>query len=100
MTEIRWRVPLAHPAFAGHFPARAILPGVVLVDQAMCFASAALGPEQLIQGLANAKFFHPVAPGSLLLFRYRPATPGALQFEILADGRLVASGSFTLGAAG
>ncbi len=98
MTEIRWTVPAAHPTFAGHFPGRPILPGVVLVDQAMRLAASVLKPDLAIRGLGNAKFFHPVAPGTHLLFRYPPATASALRFDILAGERIVASGSFTLGA--
>lgn len=97
MIEIRWIVPVAHPAFPGHFPGRPILPGVVLVDQAMRLAAQAIGPGVAIRGLGNAKFFQPVAPGTSLLFRYPPATATALRFDILADERIVASGSFTLG---
>jgi 3-hydroxymyristoyl/3-hydroxydecanoyl-(acyl carrier protein) dehydratase len=98
MTEIHWTVPAAHPAFAGHFPGRPILPGVVLIDQAMRLAAGVLGPDVAIRGLANAKFFHTVTPGTHLLFRYPPATATALRFDILADEQIVASGSFTLGA--
>lgn len=97
MTEIHWTVPAAHPAFAGHFPGRPILPGVVLVDQAMRLAASVLKPDLAIRGLGNAKFFHPVAPGTHLLFRYPPATPAPCA-STRADGRIVASGSFTLGA--
>ncbi len=97
MTEIHWTVPVAHPAFPGHFPGRPILPGVVLVDQAMRLAASVVKPGVAIRGLGNAKFFQPVAPGTSLLFRYPPATATALRFEILADARIVASGSFTLG---
>jgi|MGYP000941000828 3-hydroxyacyl-[acyl-carrier-protein] dehydratase len=98
MTEIRWTVPAAHPAFAGHFPGRPILPGVVLVDQAMRLAASVITPGLVIRGLGNAKFFQPVTPGTSLLFRYPPATATALRFEIQADERIIASGSFSLGA--
>jgi 3-hydroxymyristoyl/3-hydroxydecanoyl-(acyl carrier protein) dehydratase len=95
MTEQWWRIPADHPAFAGHFPGRPILPGVVLLDQAMRLAPP-LTPPFVIAGLAQAKFFHPVSPDCELLFRFAPPTAMGLACEIFADGRRVASASFTL----
>jgi len=99
MSEVRWTVPTAHPAFAGHFPGRPILPGVVLLDEAIRLASAARHPPPAIRGLASAKFLRPVAPGSELVFRYGEPGATSLRFDILHDGQTVATGSFTLGAA-
>lgn len=96
MIELTWTVPMAHPAFAGHFPERPILPGVVLLDQAIRLAASALPPDTAIQGLGNAKFFQPVPPGTLLSFRLPPATPTAQTFEILSGDQVVASGSLSL----
>lgn len=96
MTELTWTVPAAHPAFAGHFPGRPILPGVVVLDQAIQLAAGVLSPGVSIQGLGNAKFFQPVAPGTRLVFRFPPATATAQAFEILDNDRLVASGSLSL----
>ncbi|MBS1142561.1 MAG: hypothetical protein H6R13_4014, partial [Proteobacteria bacterium] len=33
--ECTWRAPSDHPALTGHFPGRPIMPGVVLLDQAI-----------------------------------------------------------------
>ena len=41
--EFVWAVPPDHPAFAGHFPGRPIVPGVVLLDQALLFAAQMRG---------------------------------------------------------
>lgn len=98
MMELTWTVPMAHPAFAGHFPGRPILPGVVLLDQAIRLAASVLPPATAIQGLGNAKFFQPVPPGTPLRFRFSPATPTAQAFEILSGDQVVASGSLSLAA--
>lgn len=95
--ERHWRVPAAHPAFPGHFPGRPILPGVVLIDQAIQLADGLLPAGCAIRGLGNAKFFEPVGPGTPLVFDYATASTRALAFEVRADDRVVASGSFTLG---
>jgi len=95
--ERHWQVPAAHPAFPGHFPGRPILPGVVLIDQAIQLADGLLPAGCTIRGLGNAKFFEPVGPGTPLVFDYAPASARALAFEVRAGDRVVASGSLTLG---
>ena len=54
--EYGWTVPADHPAFAGHFPGRPIVPGVVLLDRAILFAEAMLGASGLNWQVGNAKF--------------------------------------------
>ncbi|MDD2987811.1 MAG: AMP-binding protein [Zoogloea sp.] len=95
--ERHWRVPAAHSAFPGHFPGRPILPGVVLIDQAIQLTDGLLPAGCVIRGLGNAKFFEPVGPGTQLVFNYAPASAKALAFEVRTDDRVVASGSLTLG---
>lgn len=95
-----WTVPVDHPAFAGHFPGRPIVPGVVLLDRAVLFAARAL--ERPADGLrlAGAKFLSPVGPGEELRFSFQSRTDGGLQFAIRAGDRDVATGSFTFQSAG
>ncbi len=94
MNDTRWTVPADHPAFPGHFPGRPILPGVVLLDEAMRRAPATAA----IRGLASAKFLRPVGPGAELDFRYGDPTATALRFDVRHGEHTVATGSFTLGA--
>jgi 3-hydroxyacyl-[acyl-carrier-protein] dehydratase len=92
MTEATWSVPVDHPAFAGHFPGRPILPGVVLLDRALGFVAGAPGREKAGRGIANAKFLSPVGPGETLTFTWQPRPSGAIEFVIASAGRPVASG--------
>lgn len=82
-----------HPAYAGHFPGRPILPGVVLLDRAQGALEAACHCR--ITGLAQAKFLSPVTPGEALELDYEACTNG-LRFEIRCDMRRVASGRYDL----
>ena len=88
-----WQVPVDHPAFAGHFPGRPIVPGVVLLDQAIRFAETTLGHPIARWQIGNAKFQSPVGPGEVLTFTLDPKANGALTFTVRAGERAVASGS-------
>ena len=66
--ESSWTVPADHPAFAGHFPSRPIVPGVVLLDHAIVLAGQLLGrPHEGGWQVAQAKFFVPVGPAQVTL---------------------------------
>jgi 3-hydroxymyristoyl/3-hydroxydecanoyl-(acyl carrier protein) dehydratase len=89
-----------HPAFAGHFPGTPIVPGVVLLDEALYAIGQSLGIELSACRIDTLKFLSPVGPGAPLSVRYETLGQGALRFEILRDGRKVAIGSVRLPAAG
>ncbi|UCV11644.1 hypothetical protein KI614_16155 [Dechloromonas denitrificans] len=93
--DYHWSVPADHPSFAGHFPGRPIVPGVVLLDQAIRFAEQLL--ERPVSGwqIGNAKFLSPVAPQEELTFSLLSKPSGAIAFTVRAAGRDVASGSLT-----
>lgn len=94
------RLPLAiasdHPAYAGHFPGRPVLPGVVLLDHAMLTIEAASG--QQLAGLQLAKFHSPVSPGQQLWLEFR-LDAAAVAFTIVHEQRKVADGKFAIAGA-
>lgn len=94
-TSFIWQVPLAHPAFAGHFPGRPIVPGVVLLDHAISLAEVWLGSTVAGWQIGNAKFLNPVGPGETLEFTLKTGIGAAIAFTVHAGERLVASGSLT-----
>lgn len=92
--EFVWAVPPDHPALAGHFPARPIVPGVVLLDHALLFAAQMRGevPSGGWQ-VAQAKFFVPVVPLQVLRFALQTTSRGAIAFSVRCEGIEVAAGS-------
>lgn len=93
--DTTWIVPTDHPAFAGHFPGRPIVPGVVLLDRAILLAARTLGCHAGRLRLASTKFLSPVGPGEELRFSFQAKAGGALQFSVRAADREVAAGSFS-----
>jgi 3-hydroxymyristoyl/3-hydroxydecanoyl-(acyl carrier protein) dehydratase len=90
------QIAVDHPAFAGHFPGRPIVPGVVLLDEALRAIAAAEGFSACAWKLGSAKFVRPVGPGEPLLLRWQPpGAGGAIAFTIETAGEPVASGSLT-----
>ena len=82
----RLRIASDHPAYAGHFPGNPLLPGVVLLAEAM----AALDASDW--SVDNAKFLLPVEPGTPLTLTHERLESGAVRFEIESPRGVVASG--------
>jgi len=96
MHRVSLRIPADHPSFAGHFPGRPLLPGVVLLAEVLEAAlaepalAAAIGRTPRI---ASAKFHAPVTPGSELELRLHTAD-ARVRFEVWRADTLAASGQF------
>lgn len=100
MSEHAVSLPIAadHPAYAGHFPGQPILPGVVLLDEALHALAARLGRQDAAWQLKSVKFHSPVQPGESLTLHSAESPTGGFRFEIrcldvCGDERGVASGS-------
>lgn len=85
-----WTVPADHPALAGHFPGRPIVPGVLLLEHSLRRAGAPAAGTRW--GIAQAKFLRPVGPGETLRWTFSAGAPGSRRFAIHAGTVLVASG--------
>jgi 3-hydroxymyristoyl/3-hydroxydecanoyl-(acyl carrier protein) dehydratase len=91
--SVHWTVPLDHPALAGHFPGRPILPGVVLLDLALQVIAASSDIALDLCEISSVKFLSPARPGDELLIEHSVAASGAVHFDISAGSRKIASGS-------
>jgi len=88
-------LPIAadHPAFSGHFPGAPIVPGVVLLDEALFAIGNAIGKNVSACQIGALKFLSPVAPGEPVQVQYAMQANGAIRFDIASAARKVATGS-------
>ena len=85
-----------HPAFAGHFPGRPMLPGVALVAEVLEAASAdptLAGAIGAAPQISVVKFLAPVLPGALLEIAFEIAER-TVAFSVSDRDRPAATGQF------
>jgi len=101
-------VTINEPFFAGHFPGRSIMPGVLIVE-ALAQAAGILAVETLglagtgklvyFMAIDGAKFRSPVEPGVLLRlevkFVQKRGSVCKFAGRALVEGKLVAEANFT-----
>lgn len=85
------RVAANHPALAGHFPGQPIVPGVVLLDEALLALAQAHQVSLARLEVAVAKFLSPVRPGEALSVTITPSATTARRWTLeliagLGDG--------------
>jgi 3-hydroxyacyl-[acyl-carrier-protein] dehydratase len=85
-----------HPALAGHFPQHPIIPGVLLLDEALnAIEQAAIGPVAEPGGshwhITSVKFHRVVLPDESLRLECVPQAGGTLRLEMHAGQALALS---------
>lgn len=95
------RVAQDHPAFSGHFPGMPVLPGAVLLDEALHIVEMDLALDLVEWQISMTKFLEPVRPGDALTVEHvraadtirfavrvadHPVLAGTLK-RVAADGR-------------
>jgi 3-hydroxyacyl-[acyl-carrier-protein] dehydratase len=98
----------ANPIFAGHFPAKPILPGVLLIEAVAQTAGVMLGSAApqgsgdmaLLAAVNRFKFFKPVTPGRELRIETKKLTDAGkmayISGTVFVDGEIVASGELAV----
>jgi 3-hydroxyacyl-[acyl-carrier-protein] dehydratase len=89
------RIAADHPALAGHFPGFPIVPGVVLLDEALhaIEQTQPTGIEAPPWHIGTVKFHHVVHPGDALRLEFEWRPDGQVHFELRCVDTLVASGT-------
>jgi 3-hydroxyacyl-[acyl-carrier-protein] dehydratase len=99
------------PVFAGHFPAKPILPGVLIIEAVAQTAGVMLGsaiPQSaagvaLLAAVNRFKFFKPVTPGVQLRIETTKLTgAGRIAYisgTVRVNGEIVASGELSVASA-
>lgn len=99
------------PIFAGHFPAKPILPGVLLIEAVAQTAGVMMGSAAtqdaagtaqlaLLAAVNRFKFLKPVTPGQQLRIETRKLTDAGpmayISGTVWVDGEIVASGELSV----
>jgi len=85
------------PYFAGHFPGRPILPGVVELAFMAEAAARVSGRDDPVHTIPFARLRHPAVPGDRLEIGARAAN-GRFRAEITCGDTVIATAAFELGA--
>ncbi len=93
-TEAHCELAIAadHASFAGHFPGFPILPGAVLLDEALRELARSRCIDLTHWEVASAKFLEPVRPGDPLTLQHAAMHDGTIRFTIRSAARTMASG--------
>lgn len=83
---------LGHPAARGHFPGNPIIPGAVLLSEALRAIESCLRIKLSPGRLASAKFLHPVRPGDHVRIEFSDSAAGAITFTCTAGSVTVLTG--------
>jgi 3-hydroxyacyl-[acyl-carrier-protein] dehydratase len=78
-----------HPSFAGHFPGFPVLPGAVLLDEALRVIQRQRNVDLTLWRIASAKFLDAVRPGDALRLEHEAPKSGLIRFTILAPDRAI-----------
>jgi 3-hydroxyacyl-[acyl-carrier-protein] dehydratase len=84
-----------HPAFAGHFPNFPVLPGAVLIDEALKVIEQARGIDLTQWQIASAKFHAPARPHDRLVVEHEAPAEGLIRFLIRGGNGTVAGGTLS-----
>lgn len=81
-----------HPALAGHFPGMPVVPGVMLLDEALHAIGKAIGADLSACRISSVKFLSPALPGQAIAVLHDVADTGAIRFTLMHGERKLASG--------
>ena len=82
-----------HPAYEGHFPGNPILPGVVILAEALAAIARVTGVPVEQWQVSSTKFLEPVTPGTPLTLSHEGLAGGGVRFDVRSPSGVVATGA-------
>jgi 3-hydroxyacyl-[acyl-carrier-protein] dehydratase len=92
VATIRQRLPNPYPAAQGHFPGNPIIPGAVLLSEAVRLIEADLRRSLAPYRIRRAKFLHAARPGDELLIAFTHSARNTIKFECAVGASAVLVG--------
>jgi 3-hydroxyacyl-[acyl-carrier-protein] dehydratase len=86
-----FEVAADHPIFAGHFPGRPIVPGVMLLEWVLTEAASSLRRSPAAVRVREAKFFTPLEPGQRAQMKFE-VSGARCSFDIHRGATSIARG--------
>ena len=90
--ETVFKIDNNHPALKGHFPARPVVPAVVLLSKVKRAFREHFGSSIRVLKLRHAKFIEPVTPGLEVTINIIVSEAGLFEFKLTANGKTTATG--------
>ncbi|HET7199521.1 MAG TPA: MaoC/PaaZ C-terminal domain-containing protein [Burkholderiales bacterium] len=81
-----------HPAARGHFPGNPIIPGALLLSEALRAMESDFGNKALARHLKSAKFTHPVRPGDRVSIDFSVRGDNVVRFSCAVGSATVLAG--------
>ena len=94
-SEILLTIPADHPALPGHFPGNPIVPGVVLLTEALRAIETASGISLESCQIGRVKFQKTVAPGEKRAVEFTVNPAGGIAFALRSTDRIAVQGVVT-----
>lgn len=95
MTIAELHIAADHPAYTGHFPGFPILPGAVLLDEALREIARDRGIDLTLWQISVAKFLATVHPGDRLTLEHSTSHESTIRFAIRTPAALAVSGTLS-----
>ncbi|OQK16282.1 hypothetical protein AU255_14420 [Methyloprofundus sedimenti] len=96
-TKQHYRIPAAHPCFAGHFPDNPIVPGVILLNYVQQQLLAVFRHDRICT-LTQAKFLHPLLPDQDFTVSLTQSSANNIKFTCTRDKETLVTGTFIIAA--
>ena len=78
-----------HPASRGHFAGNPIIPGAVLLNEALAAIAPLAGLPRAPLLVSSAKFLRPARPGDRVLIEFSGAAPDDVRLTCTVSGQTV-----------